>query len=71
MDFSELISFLVKNQFKKKLHKYIVKTGRDTSLSPPEDMLEKISKILDPNEGLPSEDKVRILMYVATGSSPD
>jgi hypothetical protein len=65
LEFSEFLSFLIKNQYKKKVHKYIVKTPIEQEISPPEDIMSKVNSILTPNLGSDDEDQVKILMYIA------
>ena len=68
VDLPELLNFVIKNQFKKKLHKYIVDTPREQALKPVDDISSKIARIIDPYHDKPEEDRVKVLLFIASSS---
>jgi len=48
VNFDELVNFLIKNQFKKKMYSYIIKTQSEKKTQAPEDIAEAIARTIDP-----------------------
>lgn len=65
VNFDEFLNFLIKNQYKKKMHKYIVKTQTEKRTQAPDDIAEAICRTIDPFYGRKEEDRVKVLMFLA------